>query len=564
MIILNKSKLKDFEAKYRIWQGIPSIEVTDNGRIFVTFYSGGIKEDFGNYCLLYYSDDNGDTFTLYASAYFGQDKRAYDASLWIDPYGRLWWTYSVAPTGKMITSLFINIDKDIKYAGDIYPGYEIMMNKPIITSWGEWLLPCYVFDENCIWSPIITSKRKDRRCFIFSSLDNGETFKLKGAFKPYNRSFDEVVILEHNDHHLSCFTRLRKGIAPFESYDRGNTWVEDKNHDFKSPSSRFQFVKLKSGRILQINHYNFKDRNNLYAMLSDDDGKTFPHKLLLDERRYVSYPDVKEAKDGFIYIVYDRERGAFQKCLKDALKDAREILLAKITEEDIINGTLVNKDSILKKVISKLGEYEGNEEYLYKVDDIADNPSELVKSSNKDTIIDIIFNRHASCMTMLTLEEKHEVDDLINKIQDKNSYDDIPTLIENVDKLIRLLKRRSWDEITPSNLIEIVSKIKTFIVENIHEHEINLELIANKLNFSKYYILHIFKEQTGLSIFEYINQKKLKIVKELLLTTDLKYYEIGEKVGFTDQVYFSYWFKKHEGKSMKTYCLLNKKEKNNE
>ena len=106
MIILNKSKLKDFESKYRIWQGIPSIEVTDFGRIFVTFYSGGIKEDFGNYCLLYYSDDNGDTFTLYASAYFGQDKRAYDASLWIDPHGRLWWTYSVAPTGKMITSLF--------------------------------------------------------------------------------------------------------------------------------------------------------------------------------------------------------------------------------------------------------------------------------------------------------------------------------------------------------------------------------------------------------------------------------------------------------------------------
>ena len=29
-----------FSDSYRRWQGIPSIEVTGNGRIFVNFYSG--------------------------------------------------------------------------------------------------------------------------------------------------------------------------------------------------------------------------------------------------------------------------------------------------------------------------------------------------------------------------------------------------------------------------------------------------------------------------------------------------------------------------------------------
>ena len=48
MIITEKSELKKYYTENRIWQGISSIEVTDKGRIFVTFYSGGTKEGIGN------------------------------------------------------------------------------------------------------------------------------------------------------------------------------------------------------------------------------------------------------------------------------------------------------------------------------------------------------------------------------------------------------------------------------------------------------------------------------------------------------------------------------------
>jgi len=62
-------------------------------------------------------------------------------------------------------------------------------------------------------------------------------------------------------------------------------------------------------------------------MLSEDDGKTWPHKLLLDERKNVSYPDSVEDEDGNIYAIYDRSRGA-----------EKEILMARFREEDIIAG----------------------------------------------------------------------------------------------------------------------------------------------------------------------------------------------------------------------------------
>ena len=57
MLITNKKLLENYTSTKRIWQGIPSIEVTKKGRIFITFYSGGTREEIGNFVLLIKSDD---------------------------------------------------------------------------------------------------------------------------------------------------------------------------------------------------------------------------------------------------------------------------------------------------------------------------------------------------------------------------------------------------------------------------------------------------------------------------------------------------------------------------
>lgn len=57
MLITDKEFLQAYGATRRVWQGIPSIAVTKKGRIFSTFYSGGIGEGIGNHVLLLKSDD---------------------------------------------------------------------------------------------------------------------------------------------------------------------------------------------------------------------------------------------------------------------------------------------------------------------------------------------------------------------------------------------------------------------------------------------------------------------------------------------------------------------------
>ena len=55
---LNPAKLfvrpteERFQDSYRRWQGIPSIEVTKKGRIFVNFYTGQEAEVGGNIMVL--------------------------------------------------------------------------------------------------------------------------------------------------------------------------------------------------------------------------------------------------------------------------------------------------------------------------------------------------------------------------------------------------------------------------------------------------------------------------------------------------------------------------------
>ena len=45
-------KSERFQDDYRRWQGIPSIETSKNGRIFINFYTGQAAEVGGNFLML--------------------------------------------------------------------------------------------------------------------------------------------------------------------------------------------------------------------------------------------------------------------------------------------------------------------------------------------------------------------------------------------------------------------------------------------------------------------------------------------------------------------------------
>ena len=229
-----------------------------------------------------------------------------------------------------------------------------MLNKPTVLSTGEWALPI------ALWGHMkseLNPNQQDCLAKMYVTGDGGKTFAYRGGVNMENRWFDESMIIEKNDGTLQILVRRKDGIGEAFSDDGGRTWGRIGKFRFSGPNSRFHIRKLHSGNILFINHWSpdnrfdtprgddpdYMARNNLAAFLSRDDGETWSGPLLLDERELVSYPDAVQTPDDKIYIIYDRERNV-----------EKELLLACIKEDDILQGKIVSGGSYLKKVISKL------------------------------------------------------------------------------------------------------------------------------------------------------------------------------------------------------------------
>ena len=339
----------EYSTELRVWQGIPGIERTGNGRLFVTWYSGGDTEGPENHVLLVRSEDDGRTWTDPIAVIDPPTPvRAFDPVLWRDPQGVLWWFWSQSYgvfDGRAGVWAVRCIDSSALMLTWSEPRrlfHGVMMNKPTVLRNGKWL-GC-----GAIWSHEHSGfvAREDMRSLRFSNVyaseDQGASWNLLGQADVPNRQFDEPMIVERRDGSLWMLVRTYTGIGEAVSLDDGKTWTAPNKNILEGPCSRFFVRRLRSGRLLLINHYRFQGRNNLTAALSDDDGKSWYGNLLLDERSEVSYPDGIETPEGVSYVVYDRERTR-----------TKEILLATFTEADVEAGKPVSDRCRLKQLINR-------------------------------------------------------------------------------------------------------------------------------------------------------------------------------------------------------------------
>jgi len=86
--------------------------------------------------------------------------------------------------------------------------------------------------------------------------------------------------------------------------------------------------------------------------------------------------------------------------------------------------------------------------------------------------------------------------------------------------------------------------------------DISLDIIADKINISPQHLSRIFKSKYGKTIGEYIVDQRMSYAKYLLTNSDYSIKDITDKIGYTDQNYFSRVFKKHTGSTPSQYKEL--------
>lgn len=93
-----------------------------------------------------------------------------------------------------------------------------------------------------------------------------------------------------------------------------------------------------------------------------------------------------------------------------------------------------------------------------------------------------------------------------------------------------------------------VFRITEILQENV-EKKITLDRLAQEVNMNVNYLCRVFKQDTGRSIVQYMNELKINKAIELLKLPDTRIKEVASQVGIDDPFYFNRVFKKIVGLS---------------
>ncbi len=130
---------------------------------------------------------------------------------------------------------------------------------------------------------------------------------------------------------------------------------------------------------------------------------------------------------------------------------------------------------------------------------------------------------------------------------------------KEIEKVLEKITTDSQDNIVKNNYRVLIQNI---IEDNYSDSQFTLSVLSEKLDLSLGYVSIMFKKNFGIPFQDYLLQKRMEKAKLLLLTTELKNYEIAEQVGFEDVNYFITKFKKYYQITPKQYREMVLKNEN--
>lgn len=114
-------------------------------------------------------------------------------------------------------------------------------------------------------------------------------------------------------------------------------------------------------------------------------------------------------------------------------------------------------------------------------------------------------------------------------------------VMEMVMDLIKMVTHQSRH--THSDYVEHALKV----IQDHYAENISLDILAERVHVSKYYLSHIFKKELGMTLANYIRKFRIEKAKELLINTNFSQEAICDKVGLYNGSHMSKLFRIYEG-----------------
>lgn len=173
---------------------------------------------------------------------------------------------------------------------------------------------------------------------------------------------------------------------------------------------------------------------------------------------------------------------------------------------------------------------------------------------NIEELCTIFYNENLKRRIRLNTKEREEIDtileSLLNEFEKENKFfEDLicARLTEMLILLHRLFMTQKNDVIEEEEGVgQRVKEAMEFIDNNLHM-PITVAGVANQVHLSASHLSSLFKQKTGMTIYNYIISKRLILARKLLVDTDKPVEIIAEECGYSDVSSFIRCFRERVG-----------------
>ncbi|SEU29419.1 response regulator [Paenibacillus sp. NFR01] len=201
-------------------------------------------------------------------------------------------------------------------------------------------------------------------------------------------------------------------------------------------------------------------------------------------------------------------------------------------------------DEQTEELVKAIEQYD-----LVKIDDcllglFGGSMTPASKNEAYELIVRLTSKLHAELLKMN--------EDLYELLRWESQQPDLLFRFETVHDVVSWLRRRFFEL---SELLyvkrqrqkrKLIDAIIAYVEDNI-ETKITLKEVAAHFDFTPNYLGFLFREETGEHFSDFLNERRLKRVCELLTDPSLKIYEIADRMGYKNIIYFNRQFKQNLG-----------------
>lgn len=192
------------------------------------------------------------------------------------------------------------------------------------------------------------------------------------------------------------------------------------------------------------------------------------------------------------------------------------------------------------------GQWQGYKERLQQLREFSNN----LPSYNEE-YIEEIRTMILGSFHYIAHKNHSLLSDLVGReLLDKTLFRSVSQLVSWGEALVDTLQGK-LERDTQNNRMGIVKEMQSCIASNLAEA--SQQFVADAVSLHPAYVSRLFKQVSGISISEYILNRKMEQAVASLRNSELKIYEISEQLGYANSQYFIKVFKEQFGMTPQDY-----------